>query len=351
MASTVDSKRVKEYYDNEEELNRKLDELVKMMSESKYTVFYTGAGVSTSAGVSDYRGPSGSWTKRKIVALRESSKKEDKEELKKLLKEQEQEKAKATKKVGSLDAMPTFCHMAMAGLIKAGVGHYVVTTNLDGLFRKAGLKQHDELCCLHGDIYVERCTGCGSDFERNYHVRASRHVHDHHVGVCPECKSAPPKEYTGKKKSGSKTGADGKGFVGCHLVGTQDVNVGTKDTHINFGECLDDIDWNEADTHCGRADLCIVMGTSMSLRHITHFPFMAKKTVIINLQATPDDKKCDLRLWATCDSIMEGVLDRLSLPLPATPKWRPMHPVPVAMLGKRGIDQRYIEAARRLESR
>jgi mono-ADP-ribosyltransferase sirtuin 6 len=32
-----------------------------MMKESKYTVFYTGAGVSTSCGVGDYRGPSGAW--------------------------------------------------------------------------------------------------------------------------------------------------------------------------------------------------------------------------------------------------------------------------------------------------
>ena len=37
-------------------------------------------------------------------------------------------------------------------------------------------------------------------------------------------------------------------------------------------------------------DLCIIAGTSMSLRHITHFPFMAKKVVLINLQPTPDDE-------------------------------------------------------------
>jgi NAD-dependent SIR2 family protein deacetylase len=55
------------------------------------------------------------------------------------------------------------------------------------------------------------------------------------------------------------------------------LNSGTKDTHINFGECLDEVDWNEADVHTKKADLCIIAGTSMSLRHITHFPFQAKK--------------------------------------------------------------------------
>lgn len=68
------------------------------------------------------------------------------------------------------DAEPSNTHMAMATLIRNGLAQFVITTNLDGLFRKAGLKGHEHLCCLHGDIYIERCTGCGYDFERNYHV-------------------------------------------------------------------------------------------------------------------------------------------------------------------------------------
>ena len=39
-------------------------------------------------------------------------------------------------------------------------------------------------------------------------------------------------------------------------------NCGTKDTHINFGESLDSIDWDEAERVCDKADLCIVLGTS-----------------------------------------------------------------------------------------
>merc|ERR1711865_576157 len=116
--------------------------------------------------------------------------------------------------------------------------------------------------------------------------------------------------YTGKPK-GSKTGANAKdGFKTCHLVGTCDKDVGTKDTHINFGEYLDDIDLQEAGRECSAADLCIVMGTSMSLRHITHFPFKAKKVVIVNLQEVPDDTnenkdQITLRFWAQCDPVCE----------------------------------------------
>merc|ERR1711912_75392 len=173
------------------------------------------------------------------------------------------------------------------------------------------------------------------------------HVHDHSVGTCSICGSSPPKGYNGQPKAGAKTGADADGFKDNRLVGTQDENVGTKDTHINFGEFLDERDWNEADWHCSRADLCIVMGTSMSLRHITHFPFQAKKTVIVNLQKTPDDSKCDLRIWAQCDPVSAGLLARLGLDPMPVPVWRPRDALPLQDIPT-SVSQPYREAAARL---
>merc|ERR1712167_397768 len=198
-------------------------------------------------------------------------------------------------------------------MIRLGHANHVVTTNLDGLHRKSGLRHHKELTCLHGDIYIERCTKCGHEEERDYNVRVRKgglNVHDHSIGTCQKCGSRPPKRYTGKKRAGD----DRSG-----LVGPCDKNCGTKDTHINFGEDLDDIDWNEAEKACGKADLCIVVGTSMSLRHVTHMPFMAKKTVIINLQKTPDDDKAHLRLWARADTVFHRLMDVLSLDLDPVP--------------------------------
>merc|ERR1712048_490951 len=176
------------------------------------------------------------------------------------------------------------------------------------------------------------------DFERNWHVRqSSTHVHDHSVGSCSICGSSPPKGYTGQPKAGAKTGADASGFKDNRLVGTQDENVGTKDTHINFGEYLDERDWDEAEKHCSMADLCIVMGTSMSLRHITHFPFQAKKTVIVNLQKVPDDAnenraKISLRLFAQCDPVCEGLMRRLKLGLEPIPDWHARDALPPQQL-------------------
>ncbi|ELR25114.1 transcriptional regulator, Sir2 family protein [Acanthamoeba castellanii str. Neff] len=333
MASTVDSTRVREHSEENEPLfEEKLDRLAKMVRRSRYTVFFTGAGVSTSAGVGDYRGPEGAWTRRKIKqleALGPLRSVEDESELRKLKEEAARAEKKAKARVDMCDAQPTPSHMAMATLLRLGLAHYVITTNLDGIFRKAGLQAHEQLCCLHGDIYVERCTSCDYDFERNYHVRQPEvHVHDHKVGTCARCGSAPPAHYTGTP--GNLKMQNGR--WGGRMVGTRDRNCGTKDTHINFGELLDEVDWTEADTHCRRADLCIIAGTSMSLRHITHFPFLARRVVLVNLQPTPDDHKVALRLWAKCDPVFEGLMARLGLAIDPIPPWRPRDALPLDRL-------------------
>ncbi|KAH3764888.1 transcriptional regulator, Sir2 family protein [Pelomyxa schiedti] len=356
MAATVDATRIAERYDTDEEFEAKMVELTKMVTNSSYTVFFTGAGVSTSSGVGDYRGPSGAWTQRRINELK--GKKSlgtitpaEEEDLEGLLAEQAKELAKSTKKVPMLDAEPSVTHMAMATLIRKRLAHFVVTTNLDGLYRKAGLVAHTQLACLHGDVFVQRCTGCSYDFERNFHVRQPRlYVHDHSAGPCPRCGSAPPKGYTGLMPNPKAKTGSGTGFVNNGLISTTDANMGTKDTIINFGENLDDTDWNEAETHCQKARLCIVAGTSMSLRHITHFPFLARRTVIINLQPTPDDAKAHIRIWATCDKVFTELMKRLSINIDPVPVWHPRDALPIAQIPKT-VHTTYIEAAQRLSLR
>ena len=314
MASTVDFDRIQEFHDKDEIVDKTVSELADLINSSSYTVFYTGAGVSTGAGIPDYRGPEGCWTKRAMGQM-----------------------AKA--KVMTQDAQPTLTHMAMATLIHKNLAHYVVTTNLDGLHRKSGLGV-SQVCNLHGDIYIERCTGCGYDFERNYHVRRPIDVHNHYVGRCSRC------------------GSDSK----SQQVGTNDKDVGTKDTHINFGEHLDNREWDDAYAHCGKADLVIVAGTSMSLRHITHLPFLCHKkeyrkkhnktgkgnVVIINLQKTPDDEVCDLRIFANTETVFVKLMEKLNTEIEEIPNWKPRDPLPINKIPK-DVHRAYVEAAQRLE--
>lgn len=73
-----------------------------------------------------------------------------------------------------------------------------------------------------------------------------------------------------------------------------------------------------------KADLVIVVGSSLRIRPAGNFPMKTKrqqirvgkpqqgKIVIINLQETHLDRQCELRIFSKCDSIFEQLMERLN---------------------------------------
>ncbi|KAJ6423717.1 hypothetical protein OIU84_024652 [Salix udensis] len=48
-----------EFFDSSHVLQEKIERLAEMIQKSKHLVVFTGAGISTSCGIPDFRGPKG----------------------------------------------------------------------------------------------------------------------------------------------------------------------------------------------------------------------------------------------------------------------------------------------------
>jgi NAD-dependent SIR2 family protein deacetylase len=115
-----DSMKAHEYEDVPDVLDAKIRLLASLLTKSKATVAYTGAGISTSSGIDDYATKVEHTERRKITS--------------------------------PFDALPTCAHKVMAMMHSHKHLHYWIQQNHDGLPQKAGYPQHD-LNEIHGAWY------------------------------------------------------------------------------------------------------------------------------------------------------------------------------------------------------
>ena len=129
-----------------------------MIRESNHFVAFTGAGISTAAGIADFRsgantvmptGP-GAWEKAANI---HKAKKEGK-----LTEAMIKNQAKF--KVPSSKAKPTRCHMALVELMRQGRLKHIISQNTDGLHRKSGVPA-ENISEVHGNTNLEICKKCG----------------------------------------------------------------------------------------------------------------------------------------------------------------------------------------------
>lgn len=222
-----------ERFDDEATISRKCKELADMIRRSKHTVIHTGAGISTAAGIPDFRGPNGVWTLEKRGE-------------------------KPNVNVSFNEARPTKTHMALKSLLRSGHIHYVISQNIDGLHLKSGLGRN-EMAELHGNMYTEQCSKCKRQYVRSTPVPT--------VGQ---------KDLNAVCRGG---------------VGARPCRGGAlKDTILDWEHDLPDMDADMASMHSTIADLNICMGTTLQIVPSGNFPLKNKKfggqLVIMNLQPT-----------------------------------------------------------------
>ncbi|KAK1450296.1 NAD-dependent deacetylase sirtuin-7 [Colletotrichum melonis] len=274
-------------------LDVKASQLVNLIKKSKHFIAFTGAGISTSAGIPDFRGPEGAWTLRA------------------------QGRQRTGKTTDTLQAIPTKTHMALVELQDRGILKYLVSQNCDGLHRKSGILP-EKISELHGNSNREYCKDCGKEYLRGivppFHHQTLIITADTN-GEQPDFRAVATYE---KSIRDHRTGRK------CPLC-----NGTLLDTIINFGEYLPAQPLALARSNARKADLCLALGSSLTVPPACTIPETVGKKkrtktypdggtlVICNLQSTPlDDLSEELRVWATTDDLMDRVMEKLEIPIP-----------------------------------
>ncbi len=162
-----------------------IERAARDLVDSKYGIALTGAGISTESGISDYRGPSGVWTKNPEAERNAYRRYQEFLDDPKGWWEAMLTRPR-TGGLGNLEkAMPNPGHYALVELEKMGLMKCVITQNVDALHEKAGTKN---LLEYHGSFAKLRCVSCGARFRRSEFDFEKLLQADQLPPRCPKCK-------------------------------------------------------------------------------------------------------------------------------------------------------------------
>jgi len=127
----------------------------QLLAGARRVTVLTGAGISTSSGIPDFRGPQGVWTKdpsaQQLFTLQNY-----------LADPDVRERAwRERRDNGGWDAQPTAGHRALVDLERSGRLRALLTQNIDGLHQKAGSGGISPVVELHGTMHEVECLSCG----------------------------------------------------------------------------------------------------------------------------------------------------------------------------------------------
>ena len=224
-----------------------------MIVAAQKILVFTGAGISTESGISDFRSPGGVWTKYdpsdfyfdKILSSEETRKRYWQ---------------MSTEFYASMrDARPNRAHLAVKRLEDTGKLLAIVTQNIDNLHQKAG-NSSEKIIEIHGTAFSVSCLSCGKKYDRDdiqTRLEAGLEV--------PRCD---------------------------HCGGILKPNT------ISFGQAMPQDKLEAAFMHARACDLCIVLGSSLVVYPAASIPLSAvqagAKLMIINRDETALDAKADL---------------------------------------------------------
>ena len=221
-----------------------INKLAQLLADSKYCVIISGAGMSTESGLPDFRSrKDGLWAKRNPTELASTNAmKNNRDEFISFYRE----RMNALVKVHPHAGYEILANWANDGLIKA-----TITQNVDGFHTISGQQNVAE---LHGSLRTCHCNSCRKNYPMDLFMSSDQ--------LLCEC----------------------GGFI--------------RPSVVLFGESLPLHAFEFSEKETEKADLFIVLGSSLQVSPANMFPKIAKqngaKLVIVNMEPTPLDPIADL---------------------------------------------------------
>ncbi|MGD0084387.1 MAG: Sir2 family NAD-dependent protein deacetylase [Acidimicrobiales bacterium] len=261
-----------------EALAQALSEARALVAGAASVVALTGAGISTDAGIPDFRGPQGLWTLRP-GAERMSS-------LRHYLDDVEVRKAAWQTRLDSpvWTAQPTAGHRALVALERQGSLHTLVTQNTDGLHQLAG-SSPGRVVEVHGTAHQTVCWECG-DRRRTFDVLERVRAGEDD----PRCQRVLNRSGAGAEECG--------GIL--------------KTATVSFGQSLDPDDLERAQLAAAGADVLIAIGTTLEVQPIAGIVPLARRmgaaVVIVNGSPTAYDSIADVVVRGPISEVLPALV-------------------------------------------
>ncbi|MFC2027802.1 NAD-dependent protein deacylase [Chloroflexota bacterium] len=246
--------------------------MASLITNSKKLAVFTGAGISTESGISDFRSPGGLWEKYdpsefmfdKFLASEETRKKywEMNQSLWPTI----------------IEAQPNAAHFAIAELDRMGKLDCLITQNIDGLHQIAGVPD-EKVIELHGTTLWVLCLNCAKRYPRQeIHNRVEM---GDKAPYCSDC----------------------GGIL--------------KPATISFGQAMPERETLEAKKRSAACDLFFVIGSSLVVYPAAQMPVVAKgggaNLIILNMTPTPHDDYADFIIREKAGETMVQIMERLKV--------------------------------------
>jgi NAD-dependent deacetylase len=252
--------------DREATYPNSIERAVSIMKNADRITAFTGAGISTESGISDFRSPGGVWDRYRIVTYQEFlESRESRMEYWAMKKELFSE---------IKDAQPNNAHTSLAELEKMGKLHCLVTQNIDGLHQDAG---NSGVIELHGTNRQAVCVTCGKRWpiEEIQNILETGNLDPR----CDEC----------------------DGFV--------------KPATISFGQSMPEREMIRAFACSVQCNAFLMIGSSLQVEPAASMPREAKRAgaqlIFINHTETPYDHLASVIFRENAGVVLRDILDIL----------------------------------------